>query len=772
MRISGVVDVGTESLVRGGGLSRGLNASFGLPFQTNPWTDASNADLIFVLGSNPARSAPVAMRHIIAAKSRGAKLVTVDPVITETASISDLHCFIRPGADAVFLLGLVRQAIITSSVNRDYLIEYTDASCILRSDFDYDPAKSLFSGYDAARKRYNTETWEYERDERGNPRRDEELRNIRTVYQTLKHFVSRYTPSYVSQVTGCSEDHFLRAAEIFLSGVQSGRSSAIILGSGIDSQSISDQTARAASILQLLTGSIGVSGGGIFTLCGGANSRGVDDQIPSWHMMPGSISLPNVDEKVKEIDLVSYSKNNVSMSNDTMSINLWQYFRNYNVSLLKAWFGDHAIKEAHYGFDLLPKIQGAGTTERFFEKLSSGAVKGLFLLGGESLHRSGMKSDILSKCDWIVLSDIWSNDTSEFWNSSKAPQIKTEIFLFPSLSLAEKTGTITSSSRWVSYNEGLEEPNNQAKGELWFLNELFNRMKNLYRSGGSFPDPFIKASWNYGDGDDAAVRSEISGVSLSPGKPLSAASELMADGSTACGNFLYCGMNNRDEPSKSRDNGGSSPDTELYSSWAWSVPSNVRVLYNRAGVDRKGKVWPGQKAIVNLDKKRSWMDIPHGQGSAFEKHPFIMNRDGLGLLFAPSMPDGPFPDYNDLSDASKRRNSSIFAVHSGLEMSSVLRNVPSAFEWFPDSCCEISQTLASSLGLVQGDRVTLSSSKGAGSFICIVTPRLRPLVCEGNLLDVVSISGIDACTVLPLTISEGDLPFLSVEIKVSKKGGA
>ena len=47
---------------------------------TNGWTDVANADVILVMGGNPAENHPVGFRFAIEAKrKRKAKLVVVDP---------------------------------------------------------------------------------------------------------------------------------------------------------------------------------------------------------------------------------------------------------------------------------------------------------------------------------------------------------------------------------------------------------------------------------------------------------------------------------------------------------------------------------------------------------------------------------------------------------------------------------------------------------------------------------------------------------------------
>ena len=769
LRIAGCVSVGTESLLRGGSSAEALSASFGLPSQTNPWTDIRNAGSVLVLGANPARSMPVAMRHILDARNAGGALVVADPVITETSSVSDCLCRIRPGTDAAFLLGLINHAISTNSVSRDYLVEYTDAPCVLKSDFDYDIAKALFSGWDGAKKRYDTSTWEYERDERGNPRRDEELRNLRTVYQALKRVSSRYTSSYVSQVTGCSEESFMRAADLILSGVSSGKTCAVIIGSGVEGHAAAAQTVRAASVLLMLTGSIGVSGGGLFLASGRANSRGVDDQIPSWTMMPGEIPLPKNSDEARELDPAGYIRNNAPVSNDTMSVNFRQFFKNYSTSQLKAFFGDYASKETRFGFDLLPKT---GAAQPFHSRFSSGSLKGLILLGCDPFGGSADAAS-LSRLEWLVVSDSMNSASAGFWQGPSSSQIRTEVFLLPARTLAEKSGTVTSSSRWVSYRDGIPCAAAEAKSELWMIDALFRRIAARYVSGGIFPEPFLRANWKYGDADDESVRREIGGVKLPSGKPLSSVSGVAADGSTACGNICYCGMNDDDAV---LERNGTSSKNDLYTEWGWASPSNVRVLYNRAGVDRKGVPWNGRRAIVSLEKKRSGLDTAHGQGSAEGRNPFIMTRERLGRIFAPQVSLGPLPDHIEPVSsgfqpgrAGATGTSALVAVHAGVKLIPVWRNIPGSAEMFPEGYCEMSQSFAAARSISAGDTVTVRSVSGSGTFTALVTQRLSPLDCGGTAVDVIALCGRETSKILPPAGSSDD-QYIAVDVTAEKRG--
>lgn len=78
-----------------------------------PIADIDRTDYFLVLGANPVVSngslmtAPGFKKRLAAIRNRGGRLVVVDPRRTETAEVADEHLFIRPGADAPFLLALL-----------------------------------------------------------------------------------------------------------------------------------------------------------------------------------------------------------------------------------------------------------------------------------------------------------------------------------------------------------------------------------------------------------------------------------------------------------------------------------------------------------------------------------------------------------------------------------------------------------------------------------------------------------------------------------------
>jgi len=80
-----------------------------------PVPDVDRTDYMMLIGANPIASngsimsAPGIKKRLEGIQKRGGKVVVVDPRRTETARIADEHVFVKPGTDALFLLGLLHE---------------------------------------------------------------------------------------------------------------------------------------------------------------------------------------------------------------------------------------------------------------------------------------------------------------------------------------------------------------------------------------------------------------------------------------------------------------------------------------------------------------------------------------------------------------------------------------------------------------------------------------------------------------------------------------
>src|SRR5262249_9022351 len=85
---------------------------------------AENSRMIVLWGSNIA-SQPNPARHIISARRRGAKVVTIDVRRTEAAAQSDEVLLIRPGSDAALALAVMHVIITERVYDRAFVEAHT-----------------------------------------------------------------------------------------------------------------------------------------------------------------------------------------------------------------------------------------------------------------------------------------------------------------------------------------------------------------------------------------------------------------------------------------------------------------------------------------------------------------------------------------------------------------------------------------------------------------------------------------------------------------------
>ena len=164
---------------------------------TNHWNDIANADVMMAIGSNPAENHPAAFGHIMEAKSRGAKLISVDPRFTRTSSKADLYCPLRSGTDIAFINGMIKYVLDDieanpGSYNLTYITEYTNAAHLINPNYK-GPAEldGLFTGYSESGRSYNKADWQYQTGSDGIPLRDKTLKDPNCVFQLLKKHMAR-----------------------------------------------------------------------------------------------------------------------------------------------------------------------------------------------------------------------------------------------------------------------------------------------------------------------------------------------------------------------------------------------------------------------------------------------------------------------------------------------------------------------------------------------------------------------------------------------------
>ena len=283
-----------------------------------------------------AEAHPVGFRWVMKAKERGATIIHVDPRFSRTSALADIWVPIRAGGDIAFLGGLVRHIIENNLFFRDYVVHFTNASCILREDFrdTEEGASGFFSGWNEQERAYDKRSWLYKGEGLSFPERDLTLQDPRCAFQTLRRHFARYTPGMVEKVCGVPPALFHKVADALVAASGPDKTAAICYALGWTQHSKGVQIIRTASILQLLLGNIGRPGGGIMALRGHASIQGSTDIPTLYDILPGYLSMPRAAKD--EDSLAHYLKKN------TRPTGLWANYPKYFISLLKAYYGKRA----------------------------------------------------------------------------------------------------------------------------------------------------------------------------------------------------------------------------------------------------------------------------------------------------------------------------------------------------------------------------------------------------------------------------------------------
>jgi formate dehydrogenase major subunit len=637
------------------------------------------------------------------AKKRGATVIHVDPRFSRTSALSDVFVPIRAGSDIVFLGALINYVLTNEKDFREYVVAYTNAAALVDEDFrDTEDLDGLFSGFDPEKRTYDPSSWHYEGAEdsegehgsghkheariqtrqaeaagsggsvepQSRPPRDETLQDPRCVFQVLKRHFARYTPELVQEVCGVPPELFDRVARELTENSGRERTTAFVYAVGWTQHSVGVQYIRAASILQALLGNIGRSGGGILAARGHASIQGSTDIPTLFNLLPGYIPMPHAhtdDDLEAFID--GYDEAN----------GFWGHMRDYTVSLLKSWWGEHATADNDYCYDYLPRLTGDHGTYTTVYGQIEGKVPGYFLVGENPAVGSAngkMQRMGLANLEWLVVRDLRMIESATYWldgpeietRELRTEDIGTEIFFLPAAAHTEKEGTFTNTQRLLQWRHKAVEPPGDARSDLWFYYHL-GRVIRRKLAGSTDPRdrPLLDLTWDYGVQDEwgepngELVLREINGTGPDGGA-LSAYTQLRGDGSTACGCWIYCGVY-ADEVNQAARRKPRTEQSWVAPEWGWAWPANRRILYNRASADPDGKPWSERKRLIWWDPDaRHWTgpDVPdfepqkppdyipppdataeHAIGGA---DPFIMQSDGKAWLYAPSgLVDGPLP---------------------------------------------------------------------------------------------------------------------------------
>ena len=207
--------------------------SLGIDRAANPISDATHADVIFVIGANVGECFPIVTSWLWRARDRGAKLIVADPRQTPIARTADIFLPLRPGTDSALLNAMLNVVIREGLVDEDFIRERT------------------------------------------------------TNWEETKALALQYSPERVAKVCGLRPETIIEAARLY------GHANAALLytARGLEHQSKGVDNGVAAANLALATGNFGRPGAGYMTLTGQGNGQGGREMGQKASQLPGERSI-------------------------------------------------------------------------------------------------------------------------------------------------------------------------------------------------------------------------------------------------------------------------------------------------------------------------------------------------------------------------------------------------------------------------------------------------------------------------------------------------
>ena len=206
--------------------------------------EIEDAELIFNFGYNGADSHPIVQRRIVRAKQKGAKIICVDPRVTEAARIADLHLQLKGGTNI---------ALVNAICNVIYNEGLTDENFI----------KNMTNDYDA-----------------------------------FVEVIKKYTPEYSSEICKVPADLIRQAARMYAKA----GTAMILYGMGVCQFGQAVDVVKALGSLALMTGNYGKPASGIGPVRGQNNVQGACDMgaLPNVYQGYQSVTNPDVQAKFEK----------------------------------------------------------------------------------------------------------------------------------------------------------------------------------------------------------------------------------------------------------------------------------------------------------------------------------------------------------------------------------------------------------------------------------------------------------------------------------------
>ena len=453
----------------------------------------------------------------------------------------------------------------------------------------------------------------------------------------LRLIRSVHTPETVEKICGTPKDTFLKVAEIVTSTGNAQRCGTIMYALGWTQHSIGVQMIRTAAMLQLLLGNVGRPGGGVNALRGHSNIQGATDTAGVFDILPGYLKTPQSQWQT----LKEYNDANVPKALGP-SMNYWQNYPKFMVSVLKAAYGKAATKENEFGYAWLPKVDGNYSWMYIFDDMYRGNAQraGGQEPGPEGLMTFGMNPVGIgpnspkmiaahSKLKWLVVVENHEVETATFWKAPKeyggagsvarsrprcsscrprtSPR-RTGLHQFRALDPVEVEGR--GSARADQDGPGNPRahlprgPRPLPQGGRRAARGGPERRLGLHEPRCARPRRSASRSSTARRWRTSPIRRTKTKVLKTAGQQLDGFGQLQDDGSTMCGNWLMSGVYTEAGNMAQRRNSTDDPSgLGMYHNWTFSWPANRRVMYNRASADAEGKPWDPTRVGHQVERR-------------------------------------------------------------------------------------------------------------------------------------------------------------------------
>ncbi|BAI80727.1 formate dehydrogenase, alpha subunit [Deferribacter desulfuricans SSM1] len=370
----------------------GLIQSVGSGAMTNTMDDiVENASTVFIIGSNVTEQHPVfGVKIRRAVMNRKINLIVADPRYIDIVDFSDIYLPIKPGSDVALMNALCKIIIENGWEDKDYINERCEN------------------------------------------------------YEEFKKYILSINLDECVKVTGIDYEILYKVAK----KVALEKPTALIWAMGITQHNHGVDNVFALSNLQLLTGNIGVSGGGLNPLRGQNNVQGACDMG----------CLPDVFNGYQRV----------------MDEEIVKKFENF-------WKMDGDFK--------LSRVVGKTVTE-MVDSLNDKSIRALYIMGENPVMTEPDVNRVvesLKNADFLVVQDIFPTETSKFAD-----------VILPASSFAEKEGTFTNTERKINLIKPVIKPLYNSKPDLFILSELANRLIKML----SLKPMGVYAKWDYESAKD------------------------------------------------------------------------------------------------------------------------------------------------------------------------------------------------------------------------------------------------------------------------------